>query len=124
LSAGLLADAVVALHAAFVLFVIAGGLLVWWRPRLAALHVPAVAWGAWIEFSGAVCPLTPLENALRRAAGEAGYADGFVEHYLIPMLYPPGLTPRVQLALGGSAIAMNLAVYAWLCSRRRRVPDR
>ena len=114
LPARLLADAVVALHAAFILFVIAGGLLALWRRGAALLHLPTVAWGAWIEFSGAICPLTPLENALRRAAGEAGYVGGFVEHYVIPIIYPAGLTARVQLVLGGIVVALNIAVSAWL----------
>ncbi len=115
-----LADAVVVAHAAFVVFVVAGGLLVLRRRRIAWLHVPAVAWAAYIELSGGVCPLTPLENALRGAAGDAGYAGGFVEHYLIPLIYPPGLTPRLQLALGLFVVALNLAVYAAAWRRWRR----
>src|SRR5512147_2468707 len=106
-----LADAVVVVHAAFVVFVVAGGLLVLRHRRIAWLHVPAVAWAAYIEVSGGVCPLTPLENALRGAAGDAGYAGGFIEHYLIPLIYPAGLTPAVQLALGVFVVTLNLAVY-------------
>lgn len=116
----LLADAVVLLHLAFVLFVVAGGLLAFrWR-RAPWLHLPALAWGGWIEFSGSICPLTPLETALRRAGGEAGYAGGFVEHYLLPVLYPPGLTNATQWALGIGLLLFNAAVYALLAWRRRR----
>lgn len=116
----LLADGVVGLHLAFVLFVVAGGLLVLrWR-WLAWIHLPAAAWGALIEFAGWICPLTPLENELRRRAGEAGYAGGFVEHYLLPVLYPSGLTRGVQIALGLLVLILNLAVYGWIVRRGRR----
>ena len=115
----LLADMVVAFHALFVAFVVAGGLLVLRRPRLALLHLPAAVWGALIEFNGWVCPLTPLEKSLRAAAGEAGYQGGFIEHYLLPVLYPAGLTRGVQLALGVLVIAVNLGLYAALLRRRR-----
>jgi hypothetical protein len=118
----LLADAVVLLHLAFVAFAVAGGLLVLrWR-RVALLHLPALAWAAWVEFSGRICPLTPLENALRDAGGEAGYAGGFVEHYLVPLLYPPDLTRELQWTLGTGLVVFNLAVYAavvWQARRRR-----
>jgi hypothetical protein len=122
----LLADLVVALHAAFVAFVVAGGLLVLRRRWIAAVHLPAVAWAALIEFAGWICPLTPLENALRARAGEAGYAGGFVEHYLLPLLYPSGLTPRIQVALGLAVLAVNVIVYAVVVRRlaaaRRHMP--
>jgi hypothetical protein len=118
----LLADALVALHALFVAFVVAGGLLVLRWPRLAFLHLPAVAWGAWIEFTGTICPLTPLENSLRRAAGEAGYAGGFVEHYVLPALYPAGLTPAMQVAFGLAVVAINALVYGLAWRRRRARP--
>jgi hypothetical protein len=113
------ADAVLLLHATFVAFVVAGGLAVARAPRLAWLHLPAAAWGAGISFAGGVCPLTPLENALRRAAGEAGYAGGFVERYLLRALYPEGLTREVQVALGVGVVAINVAAYAWVMRRRR-----
>ncbi len=116
----LLADAVVALHAAFILFVIAGGFLVLWRRSFALAHLPAVAWAAWTEYTGAICPLTPVENAWRRAAGDAGYAGGFIEHYLVPLIYPAGLTPRVQLWLGSVVLVVNVAVYAFVWWRTRR----
>jgi hypothetical protein len=112
------ADLVVGIHSVFVLFVVLGGLLVLrWR-RLVYLHVPAVIWGAWIEFSGRICPLTPLENALRRQAGQSGYAGGFVEHYLLAALYPTGLTRTIQFALGALVIALNLCIYIYLFRRR------
>jgi Protein of Unknown function (DUF2784) len=115
----LLADAVVVLHVAFIAFVLAGGLLVLARPRLAWVHLPAVAWAAYAECMSTLCPLTPLENALRARAGQAGYEGGFIEHYLIPLIYPPGLTPGTQLVLGAIVVAVNVAVYA-LAWRRRR----
>jgi len=120
----LLADAVVLLHAAFVLFVVLGGLLVLRWPRLAWVHLPIVAWGAGIEFLGGICPLTPLENHWRRLAGEGGYPGGFVEHYVIALLYPAGLTRGVQLALGGLVLAVNTAVYFAMWRRRARRRDR
>lgn len=115
----LLADLVVLLHFAFILFVFLGGLLVLRRPRLAWLHLPAVAWGALIEFAGWLCPLTPLENRLRLAAGQEGYATGFVEHYILPVVYPPGLTREVQLVLGVLVLLVNAVAY-WLVWRRRK----
>jgi hypothetical protein len=117
------ADAVVALHLAFIVFVIAGGALVLRHPRWAALHLPAVAWVAWLELTGVLCPLTPLENALRAAAGERGYEGGFVDHYLLPIIYPAGLTASVQALLGVGVVVLNLAVYA-LAWRRRMRPGR
>ncbi len=117
------ADALVWLHLAFILFVVGGAALLWRWPRLAWLHVPAVLWGAWVEFSGTICPLTPLENRLRALAGERGYEGGFVEHYLLPLIYPQGLTPSIQLLLGGLVVAVNLALYGlWLARRRPRAP--
>ena len=115
-----LADLVVGVHALFVAFVIVGGLLALrWR-WVAVLHVPAAVWGALIEFQGWVCPLTPLEQSLRAAAGQAGYRGGFIEHYLLPALYPAGLTRGVQLVLGTAVVVVNVAVYAVLLRRTRR----
>ncbi|EGH05332.1 hypothetical protein PSYAE_25915, partial [Pseudomonas amygdali pv. aesculi str. 0893_23] len=111
------ADAVVAFHLLFIVFVLFGGLLVVSRPWLALLHVPAVAWGAAVEFLHLYCPLTPLENTLRRTAGEQGYDGGFVEHYLIPLIYPVGLTPGIQLWLGGIVLLVNVSVYGLLLMR-------
>ena len=118
------ADMVVLLHASFVLFVLLGGLAVLrWR-RLAWLHLPAVLWGAAIELGGWICPLTYLENHLRRMAGGAGYNATFIERYLEPLLYPLGLTRHAQLVFGFTALLINLAVYARLWSRRCIEPDR
>lgn len=111
---GFLADLLVVVHLLFVVFVMAGGFLLLRWPRLAWLHLPAALWGAWIEFSGGICPLTPLENRLRVLSGEDGYHGGFVEHYLLPILYPAQLTHAVQLWLGGAVVAVNLGVYAWV----------
>ena len=116
----LLADAVVALHVAFILFVVAGALMVARWPRLAWLHLPCVAWGSVVELCGWICPLTPLEVRLRRLAGDTGYAGGFLERYIEPLLYPDALTREVQVALGVGAALLNLALYAWLLQRARR----
>jgi len=111
----LAADALVFLHLLFVLFVVLGGLLVYRWPRWAWLHVPAFAWGAVIEFNNWVCPLTPLEQRFREAAGEQGYSGGFVEHYLLPLLYPEGLTREIQLGLGLFVLGVNALIYGvWL----------
>lgn len=118
MTAAVLADLVVLLHLAFILFVMLGGLLVLRRRRLMWLHLPVVAWGAAIEFVGWICPLTPLENRLRAAAGEAGYSGGFIEHYLIPLIYPTGLTREVQWLLGALVLLVNAAVY-WRVLRGR-----
>jgi hypothetical protein len=85
---------------------------------VAAVHLPAAVWGALIEFQGWICPLTPLENSLRASAGQAGYEGGFIEHYLLPVLYPAGLTQGVQVMLGSLVIAVNLVVYGLLLRRR------
>lgn len=110
----LAADALVVIHLGFILFVLFGGLLLLRWPRLLWLHLPAVAWGATVEFFHLLCPLTPWENQLRRAAGDAGYEGGFIEHYLIPLIYPAGLTPQIQLWLGGVVVLINVTVYAYL----------
>jgi hypothetical protein len=117
---GILADFVVGFHLGFVLFVVLGGLLVLRWPWVAWLHLPAAVWGALIEFAGWVCPLTPLENRLRRATGTAEYAGGFVEHYLLPVLYPVGLTRGAQYLLGACVVVVNAAVYWWVFRRVRR----
>jgi len=118
-SALLLADAVLLIHLAFVLFVLFGRLLALrWRPVIWA-HLPAVLWGTFVEFSGWVCPLTPLENWLRERGGGTGYAGDFVGRYLLMLLYPDQLTPTVQVVLGIVVLAVNLAVYGWLWQRSR-----
>ncbi|MFC1575642.1 DUF2784 domain-containing protein [Gemmatimonadota bacterium] len=110
----LLADLMVVLHIAFVGFVVAGGIFVARRPRLARIHLPVAAWGVLIEMGGWICPLTPLEVRLRRLGGEAGYAGGFVEHYLLPVLYPTGLTRTHQVVLGFLVLILNLGIYGWV----------
>ena len=114
------ADALVVIHLGFILFVLLGGLLALRWPRLIWLHLPAVAWGIVVECLHLGCPLTPWENQLRRMAGQAGYEGGFIEHYLIPLIYPAGLTPAIQLWLGAIVVLVNAAVYAWLIGRWRR----
>jgi hypothetical protein len=117
----LLADAVALFHAAFVAFVVLGGLAVLrWR-RLAWVHLPVVAWGALVEFAGLICPLTPLENALRARAGQAGYAGGFVDHYVFGALYPSGLTARTQFALGVLVLVVNGVAYGFVYRRARTI---
>ena len=112
------ADLVLLLHLAFVAFALLGGLAALrWR-RAPWMHLPVLAWAVAIEWIGWTCPLTPLENALRRAAGDAGYAGGFVEHYLLPLLYPGVLTPAVQFVLGGVLLAVNALVYGFVFLRR------
>jgi hypothetical protein len=105
-------------HLAFVLFVVCGGLLVLRRPGLAWLHLPAVAWAAFVEFSGWICPLTPLEVALRRGAGEAGYGGDFIEHYLVALIYPAGLTRDLQMLIGAAVLLLNVGIYIALWRRR------
>jgi Protein of Unknown function (DUF2784) len=122
MSPAFLADVVVVLHFTFVLFVIFGGLLVLRWPRLAYVHLPIAVYGALIEFFGWVCPLTPLEKRLRESAGLGGYEGGFVEHYILPVIYPSGLTRGVQLVLGSLVIGVNLLIYAVIARRRRRRP--
>jgi hypothetical protein len=116
-----LADALVIGHFAFTTFVIFGGFLTWRWPRLAWLHLPALAWGCWVELSSSVCPLTPLENSLRQRGGEQGYTGGFLAHYLGGVLYPVGLTPHIQWILAALLVAVNLVAYARLAARRTRV---
>ena len=115
-----LANLVLALHGAFVLFVVAGGLLSLRWPRAAWVHLPAAAWGAGIELTGGICPLTPLENRFRELAGQAGFDGGFVEHYLLASIYPDGLTRETQVVLGLAVVAVNVAVYAVAWRRQRR----
>lgn len=120
MSPALLADAVTLVHFGFVLFVAAGGFLVLRWPVLAWLHVPCFVWGALISFAGWICPLTPLENHFRRLAGQEGYETGFVEHYIIPILYPGALTRGIQVGLGVAVLLVNGAIYARLLFRMRR----
>jgi hypothetical protein len=114
------ANTVLLTHGLFVVFVVVGGFLAWrWR-WLAWAHVPAAVWGALIEFGGWICPLTPLENHFRQLAGGAGYEGGFMEHYLIPLLYPRGLTPAIQVGLGAFVVILNGFAYTVYFRRRHR----
>lgn len=115
----ILADAILVLHLAFIAFVMLGAFAVLRWPRLAWLHLPAVLWAAGLTFAGGICPLTPLENRLRVAGGEAGYQGSFIEQYLTALIYPDGLTREVQVVLGCLVVAVNLAVYL----RRGRSPS-
>ena len=122
---GLLANAVVIVHVGFVAFVVFGGILAWrWR-RIAWIHVPTLLYGATIEFVGWVCPLTPLENHFRRLAGQSGYAGGFIEHYIIPVLYPTDWTIRLRVVLGTFVLVVNAlayGVYFWRIAKARPSP--
>jgi len=116
----ILADGIVVVHFGFLLLVVFGGLLVLrWR-RAAGLHIPAAIWGVLIELVGWPCPLTPLEQQLRRWAGQTGYEGSFIEHYIVPLIYPPGLTRTHQILLGLAVLVINAAVYAWLWRRSQR----
>ena len=114
----LMADLVLVAHLAFVLFAVLGGLLVLRWGWAAWLHVPAAAWAGFVELSGGICPLTPLEQSLRVAAGSRGYEGDFVGHYLMPILYPAGLTPAIQIGLGVLVILVNIAIYLVVWRRR------
>lgn len=113
-----LADVVVVVHAGFALFVVLGGLSVARWPRVAWVHAPAVVWAVGVEWRGAICPLTPLENWLRTRAGEVRYSGDFIQEYVWSVLYPAALTREVQFALGGAALGVNIAVYWWLWRRK------
>jgi hypothetical protein len=115
----LLADLVVWVHVGFIVFVVLGGLLVMKWPRLIWIHLPAVFWGIAIELSGWICPLTPLENWLRHKGGEENYQFDFVARYLLPMLYPQGLTRRSQIVLGALVLVVNAAIYRWVFRKRK-----
>ena len=116
----LLAALVLALHALLVVFIVLGGLLALRWHRVTLVHIPCALWGAWVELAGWICPLTPLEVALRQQAGEVGYACGFLEHYLVPILYPGDLTRDIQIGLGGIVLVLNVAIYAIVARQWRR----
>ena len=120
----ILADLVVLLHLLFIVFVVVGGLLVLRWGRISLLHLPAAAWGSFIEFSGRICPLTPLENHFRHMAGLEGYAAGFIEHHLLSIIYPTGLTHEIQIVLGLLVVTLNLTVYAFILRRNYGHRDR
>jgi uncharacterized protein DUF2784 len=115
-----LTDVVAIVHIGFVLFVLFGGLLILKWPRVMWLHLPAVTWGALVEFTGWICPLTPLENWLRGESGQVGYEGDFLLRFLLPLLYPEALTRPIQILLGAIALTVNLAIYTWLWRRHRR----
>jgi hypothetical protein len=117
----ILADIAVVIHLAFILFVTFGGLLALWRWPIVWLHLPALIWAALLEFRSWICPLTPLENWLRIEAGESGYATGFIEHYLIPLIYPAGLTHDIQMMMGALLLILNVCIYGyvWFCRRAK-----
>ena len=120
MSGRILADLVLLLHAVFIVFVVGGGLLAWrWRPVM-WLHLPAVVWTILLEVFGWICPLTPLENYLRATGGASGYDGGFIEHYLLPLVYPGALTPGIRMALGLAVLMINLMVYGLLWRQWRR----
>ena len=110
----LLADLIVILHLGFIVFASLGALLAFKWPRLVWLHLPAMIWAAITEFMGLICPLTPLENWLRQQAGADPYQSSFIAHYLLPLIYPPGLTPAIQWLLGGILVTLNMVIYIWL----------
>jgi hypothetical protein len=113
----LFAELIVILHLLFIVFAMFGGLLVIKWPRLVWLHIPIVGWGALTEFLGLICPLTPLEIWLRQQAGADSYQGGFISHYLVPLIYPPGLTPGMQWLLGGGLVIFNILIYTWVYRR-------
>lgn len=115
-----LADLLLIIHFAFILFVVGGGLFALRYRFLVVLHLPALVWGVYVELAGRICPLTPWENRLRRLAGEEGYSGGFIEHYLLPVIYPQDLTRELQISLGFSLAAINVVVYAVLIYRYKR----
>lgn len=117
---GLLAGSFLALHFAFILFALFGGLVAIRYPGASWLHLPALFWGLAVEWADWTCPLTPLENALRQRAGQPGYAGGFIEHWIMELLYPQGLTPEMRYALGLVLAALNVAVYTHVISSRRK----
>jgi hypothetical protein len=120
----LLADCLVLVHLTFVLFLVAGGCLFLWRPSLRRIHLPEAAWGAHIEFAGQICSLTPWEQALRLQAGQVGHGGGFIDHYILPILYLHGLTPGVQIAVGLLVIGVNVGIYTFVEYRRARAIKR
>ncbi len=117
----LLADLVMLLHFAFILFAVLGALLVMRWPRLAWVHLPAVIWAIGIEFYGGICPLTPLENQLRIMGSDAGYSESFIQHYLGALIYPGDITPTIGIVLGMAVLVINLGLYIWIINRLRQL---
>lgn len=114
-----LADLVVILHLLFIVFALLGGMLVLWRRYMLYVHIPAALWAVAISVNGWICPLTPLENKLRFSAGVEGYPGGFVEHYVVPIIYPPGLSSDIQVFLGVAAVGINIVVYGFVYWRHK-----
>ncbi|MDP1544258.1 MAG: DUF2784 domain-containing protein [Polycyclovorans sp.] len=128
MTARLAADLVLVIHLAFIVWAVFGGLAVLWRGGMLWAHLPALAWGVWIELTHGICPLTPLENHFRAVAGQSGYDGGFIEHYLWPLIYPAGLTPAHQLGLASALLLINGLIYGvvgwrWRWRRRQRRYD-
>ena len=117
--ARILANLVLAFHFVFVLFSVLGGFLVLWKRWIAWLHVPSVLWSSFVNLFSHVCPLTPIENRFRHLAGEAGYEEGFIQHYVAPLVYPGGMPRRMELIAGYSVLIWNAFVYAFVVLRRR-----
>lgn len=114
----LAANLTLVLHLTFILFVLFGGLLCLHRTRWIWLHLPSMIWGVWVEWAGWVCPLTPLENHFRKMASGQGYQEGFIEHYLVPLIYPELLTTSLQWLLGGLILTINIFVYYCVLHKR------
>jgi len=109
-----LANSVLLIHLGFILFVLLGGVLVYWKRKILFLHIPAAAWGAFVEFSGWICPLTPLENLFRNKAGQMGYSGDFLENYITQIIYLEGLTQEMQIVFGIIVLVFNSVIYGWL----------
>lgn len=122
--AGALADAVLVAHGLFIVWAALGAVAVWRWPKLVLLHLPALAWAVWIEVSGGICPLTPLENSLRRSAGQTGYSGGFIDHYVGGAIYPDGLTRETQWVIAGVLLTINVVLYGLMMVRVRRSVSR
>lgn len=114
------ADTVLLVHLTFILFVIFGAVLGVWRRWVLVVHLPAAAWGAFVELTGRICPLTYLENYLRAGAGQSRYSGSFIEHYLLEIIYPAGLTRGIQFMLAGVVVLANAAIYGYLFGRSLR----
>lgn len=115
-----LANTVLVIHGLFIVFVVLGGLLVFWKRWIAWIHLPVALYGVLVEWIGWICPLTPLENHFRHLAGAEGYSGGFIQHYLLPLIYPANYTPTLQLTLGALVLLANVVIYASLLFIRKR----
>jgi len=116
---GILAEVVVVAHFAFILFAVFGAIVVWFFPRTFWIHLPVVIWAGLVMAAGWICPLTPLEHHLRDLAGQEGYDTGFIEHYLLPLIYPERLTRNLQILLASLVVGWNVLIYGWMLSRRK-----